>query len=40
MTRKSRQEFSTKRVLVSSNYILTGIENDESKEVKKKKEKE
>jgi len=39
MTSKRRQAFSTKRVLVSSNYILTSIEVDESKETSQKKKK-
>ncbi len=36
MTSKRRQKFSTKRVVVSSNYIMTGIKDDESKEASKK----
>ena len=36
LTSKRRQEFSAKRVVVSSNYILTGTQDDESKEANKK----
>lgn len=36
MTSQRKPAFSTKRVLVSLNYILTGIEDDESKETSTK----
>jgi hypothetical protein len=35
MTGKRRQAFSTKRMLVSSNYILTGTEDDERRKPSK-----